>query len=174
MLGLKLNHVRKRGQRCREYAESVEAQEHVLSSTTFLTSYQIIFLFSVLSFSFPSLDCRGTHNLHWLLPLFTKTLQQSPSVSLLIASYVYCDFLYSSFYVYGDFIKLVHKPSCSCTHLHYHDVIMTTVASQITSLTVVYSTVYLGADKRKHQSSASLAFVRGIHRDRWIPRTKGQ
>ena len=28
--------------------------------------------------------------------------------------------------------------------------------------------------QRKHQSSASLAFVRGIHRDRWIPRTKGQ
>ena len=41
---------------------------------------------------------------------------------------------------------------------------MTTVASQITSLTVVYSTVYSDADQRKHQSSASLAFVRGIHR----------
>ena len=35
---------------------------------------------------------------------------------------------------------------------------------QITSLTIVYSTVYSGADHRKHQSSASLAFVRGIHR----------
>ena len=41
---------------------------------------------------------------------------------------------------------------------------MTTMASQITSLTVVYSIVYSGADQRKHQSSASLAFVRGIHR----------
>ena len=51
---------------------------------------------------------------------------------------------------------------------------MTTLASQITSLTVVYSIVYSGVDQRKHQSSASLAFVRGIHRDRWIPRTKGQ
>ena len=57
---------------------------------------------------------------------------------------------------------------------HYTDVMMTTMASQITSLTVVYSTVYSDADQRKHQSSASLAFVRGIHRDRWIPRTKGQ
>ena len=57
---------------------------------------------------------------------------------------------------------------------HYFDVIMTTVASQITSLTIVYSTVYSDADQRKHQSSASLAFVWGIHRDRWIPRTKGQ
>ena len=57
---------------------------------------------------------------------------------------------------------------------HYNDVIMTTMASQITSLTVVYSTVYSDADQRKHQSSASLAFVRGNHQDRWIPRTKGQ
>ena len=41
---------------------------------------------------------------------------------------------------------------------------MSTMASQITSLTIVYSTVYSGADKRKHKSSVSLAFVRGIHR----------
>ena len=51
---------------------------------------------------------------------------------------------------------------------------MTTIASQITSLAVVYSTVYSDADQSKHQSSASLAFVWGIHRDRWIPCTKGQ
>ena len=57
---------------------------------------------------------------------------------------------------------------------HYHDVIMTTIACQITSLAVVYSTVYSDVDQRKHQSSASLAFVWGNHRDRWIPRTKGQ
>ena len=37
-------------------------------------------------------------------------------------------------------------------------------ASQITSLTIVYSTFYSGADQSKHQSSASLAFVWGIHR----------
>ena len=47
---------------------------------------------------------------------------------------------------------------------HYSDVIMNTMASQITSLTIVYSTVYSGANQRKHQSSASLAFVLGIHR----------
>ena len=35
---------------------------------------------------------------------------------------------------------------------------MSAIASQITSLTIVYSTVYPGADQRKHQSSASLAF----------------
>ena len=47
---------------------------------------------------------------------------------------------------------------------HYGDVIMDTIASQITSLAIVYSTVYSDADQRKHQSSASLAFARGIHR----------
>ena len=41
---------------------------------------------------------------------------------------------------------------------------MDEIASQITSLTIVYSTVYSDVDQRKHQSSASLAFVRGIHR----------
>ena len=41
---------------------------------------------------------------------------------------------------------------------------MGTIASQITRLTIVYSTVYSGADQRKHQSSPSLAFVRVIHR----------
>ena len=41
---------------------------------------------------------------------------------------------------------------------------MGAMASQITSLTIVYSTVYSDADQRKHQSSASQAFVRGIHR----------
>ena len=58
--------------------------------------------------------------------------------------------------------------------VHYAGIIMITMASQITSLTVVYSIVYSDADQSKHQSSASLAFVWGIHRDRWIPRTKGQ
>ena len=48
--------------------------------------------------------------------------------------------------------------------LHYDDVIMTILASHITSLTVVYSIVYSGVNQRKHQSSASLAFVREIHR----------
>ena len=43
---------------------------------------------------------------------------------------------------------------------------MGATASLITSLTIVYSTVYSGADQRKHQSSASLDFVRGIHRGR--------
>ena len=52
-----------------------------------------------------------------------------------------------------------------CQHnQHYNDVIMGTMASQITSPTIVYSAVHSGAYQRKHQSSASLAIVRGIHR----------
>ena len=47
---------------------------------------------------------------------------------------------------------------------HYSDVMMYAMASQITSLMSVYSTVYLGTDQRKHESSVSLAFVQGIHR----------
>ena len=48
---------------------------------------------------------------------------------------------------------------CDCS-----DVIMSPMASQITSLTIVYSTFHSGADQRKHESSASLASVLGIHR----------
>ena len=51
----------------------------------------------------------------------------------------------------------------SASLVHYNDVIMGTIASQITH-DFFYSTVYSDADQRKHQSSASLVFVRGIHR----------
>ena len=59
-----------------------------------------------------------------------------------------------------------------CTHvvigflgnysLHYSDVIMCAMMSQITGVASVCSAVCSGADQRKHQSSASLAFMRGI------------
>ena len=55
-------------------------------------------------------------------------------------------------------------PPLSCMINHYRDVIIGVMVSQLTSLTIVYLVVYWGADQRKHQSSASLAFVRGIHR----------
>ena len=48
--------------------------------------------------------------------------------------------------------------------VHYGDVTMGAITSQITSLMIVYSTVYSDADQSKHQSSASLAFVWEIHR----------
>ena len=59
--------------------------------------------------------------------------------------------------------------------IHYSKVIMGAIASQITSLTIVYLIVHSDADQRKHQSSVSLAFVCGeFTGDRWIPRTNGQ
>ena len=56
------------------------------------------------------------------------------------------------------------QPRSANTMPNYGDVIMSVITSQINSLAIVYSTVYSAADQRKHQSSTSLAFVRGIHR----------
>ena len=60
------------------------------------------------------------------------------------------------------------SPTRCQTFTHYGDVIMGTMTSHITSLTIVFSTVYPGADKRKHQSSASLAFVQEFTGDRFF------
>ena len=78
-------------------------------------------------------------------------------------------YLYIYLYIYYILFSVAESVSSSW---HYNDVTMTTMVSQITSLNAVYSIVNSSADQRKHQSSASLAFVQGIHRDRWIPRTK--
>ena len=53
---------------------------------------------------------------------------------------------------------------CGPLLFHYNDVIMGAMASQITSLTIFYSTVYSGAYQRNHQGSTSLAIVWGIYR----------
>ena len=54
-----------------------------------------------------------------------------------------------------------HHWACRC---HYSDVIISAMASQITNVSIVCSTVCSGADQRKYQSSASLVFLRGNHR----------
>ena len=59
-------------------------------------------------------------------------------------------------------------------YFYNSDVIMRAIASQITGVSIVCSTVCSGADQRKHQSSASLAFVRGIHQWPVDSLTKGQ
>ena len=53
-----------------------------------------------------------------------------------------------------------------CSAPHYSDIIIRAIASQITGVLIVYSTVCSGAEQRQHQSSASLICVRGIHR--WL------
>ena len=57
---------------------------------------------------------------------------------------------------------------------YYSDGIVGGMASQITSLTIVYSTVYSGADQRNDQISASWPLWGEFTADRWIPLTKGQ
>ena len=69
---------------------------------------------------------------------------------------------------------VLHWRYCRIYTFHYNDVMMNGTASQITSLTIVCSTVYSSADQRKPQSSASLALCGEFTGDRWIPRTKDQ
>ena len=64
---------------------------------------------------------------------------------------------------FGSFFPSI---CCWSWYFHYSDVIVGAMVSQITNLTIAYLTVYSGANQSKHQSSASLAFVRGIH---WWP-----
>ena len=78
------------------------------------------------------------------------TTKQSTSAAFLL-----CVTLYPYIAMYRS--SKVYMP-------HYSDVIIGAVASQIISFTIVHFTVYTGADQRKHQSSASLAFVWGIFR----------
>ena len=59
---------------------------------------------------------------------------------------------------------VIHDFSVWMRRDHYRDVIISAMASQTTSVSIVYSIVCWGVDQRKHQSSAPLAFVRGIHR----------
>ena len=70
--------------------------------------------------------------------------------------------------------KPVNEPYIINQLHYYNDVILNAMASHNTSLTIIYSTVYLGTDERKHQSSASLAFAGEVTGDRWILHTKGQ
>ena len=57
--------------------------------------------------------------------------------------------------------RLIHNMERSPVPIHYSDFIKRMMASEITSLTIVYLTVYSCADQRKHESSTSLDFVRG-------------
>ena len=77
---------------------------------------------------------------------------ESPIFSLCSDNKVHCVPRWSPWYKQGP--KTVH----------YSDVVMSTMVSQITSALIVCSNVCSGTDQRKHQSSVSLVFVRGIHR----------
>ena len=93
-----------------------------------------------------SLQVIGGYMIHWCY---------SSAFSMVI--WTQCEFIKLPRHETHYFIiEFINKSSIS----HYSDVIM---VSQVTSTTIVYSTVYSGTDHRKHQSSMSLAFVRGIN-----------
>ena len=71
--------------------------------------------------------------------------------------------IYFSIAISQSMSELMALNDLSHSITHYNDVIMSMMAFQITSLTIVYSTAHSGVGQIKHQSSASLAFVRGIH-----------
>ena len=104
----------------------------------------------------------------------TKISHYSNNVSKTITAYHYA---VKSWINLGDESFQIKSPtkarlkSCDLVWLglywriyHNGDVIMSTMASHIASLSIVCWSVCSGADQTKHQSSASLAFVRGIHR----------
>ena len=91
----------------------------------------------------------------------------------IIVSYLICtSIMFIQHILFNHFWRHLHSctkgfitpPLCMIISRHYNDVIMSAMASQITGVSVVCPTVGSVADHRKHQSSASLAFVQGIHR----------
>ena len=102
----------------------------------------------------------------YIKPPTPPTPPTPPAPSFARAHHINIEWSCRELYKYtGKYIvypmKYVHGFVVLC---HYNDVIMSAMASQITSLTIIYSIVHSGADQRQHQSSASLAFVRGVHR----------
>ena len=69
--------------------------------------------------------------------------------------------------------RLAAKQAIAC-YPHYNDVIMWAIASQITSLMIVYSTVYPDADKKNTKAPRHWPLCGEFTGDRWIPRTNGQ
>ena len=99
---------------------------------------------------------------NWFIAHFTVQviIYWCPGMSFILVKR--SNFLYSQEKLVATIV--VYSNTKSPWPLHYNDVTMVSMASQITNLTIVYSAVYSGADQRKHQCSASLAFVWWIHR----------
>ena len=69
---------------------------------------------------------------------------------------------------------LLSNHDCCKLHMHYNDIIMSAMSSQITSLTIVYSTVYSGADEKTPKLRVTGLCEREFSGDPWIPFTKDQ
>ena len=99
----------------------------------------------------------------WAMPCFNiKTVFPGMGIAMIKirqSSYHYREDSYI-----GKMVFFTRSPVCCDAHQHYSAVIMSATTSQITGVSNFCSTVCYGADQIKHQSSVSLAFVRGIHR----------
>ena len=89
------------------------------------------------------------------IDFFLPNLLQNTSLSFFIVWRRQC-------YEYCNYSSHFYWPECMC--FHYSDVKRSAMVSQIIGVSIVCSAICSGADQRKHQSSASLAFVRRIHR----------
>ena len=102
----------------------------------FVNGYQVI------------LDLNVAHNYKFILYWF-------PNIIFSIVNWSY-DYLTSELNKFSRWYKTgIYKTTkYICENLyfgyHYNDDIMSAIASQITSITIVYSTVYSGADQRKY------------------------
>ena len=121
-------------------------------------------------FSWSSAD-RRCSNYIWVI----NNLIAYQSASYIRDLTVICDVLIYACYIY---LLLATKssntlwPSCITLHSHYNGVITGAMESQITSLMIIYLTVYSGTDQRKHLRHWLLWGE--FTGDRWIPRTNGQ
>ena len=95
---------------------------------------------------------------------FRRLLLLDNKSNILVNNILDEEHLSMTVFVAIKFLYTQHTPYIMHTIMHYNDIIMGTMAYHITSLNIVYSTVYSGAEQRKHKSSASLAFVWGFHR----------
>ena len=107
----------------------------------------------------------------WMPTEFTNCSQDSDNyilwseyILLIYSKYQWEFFRLGYFALWYQSVLVLLRCVTAIASGHYNDVIMSAIASQITSLTIIYLSVYSGADQRKHQSSASLTLVRGIHR----------
>ena len=104
---------------------------------------------------------------HWTYKMFVRYILSSLCLRLSqFAELSLCNIWGCAFLAYSFLLRWLWESVyfIFSSANHYNHVIMDAIVYQITSLTIVYLTIYSGADQRKHQSSKSLAFVRGIHR----------
>ena len=115
-----------------------------------------------------SIAIHFVYHVTYFIKWWTKSYEFPPKSTPSCCYIIHCPLVC---FIIFDLIGLI--PCCrsdfSCHTVwvllfHYSDVIMCTMASQISGVSIVYSTACSVADQRKHQSSAWLPFVRGIHR----------